>query len=342
MTQSFNPTMDKINLLVNLPPGFYKTPSLKPIFQRMGTFANVRKKSHNAPQEIEKDLAWADYVLMWSWPKLLPELLDKAPKLKMVGHLDVSQSAAKVAIERNLPLSVSRAGFSPAVAEMALTLILTTLRKTSNYHAQMRTAKEPWVASFPDDIDPLERELTGRSVGIIGFGRIGRRLGELLQPFKCDLRVADPFVPDAAVQQLGGRKAELSGLLKNSDIVVLCAASNQGTKHLLGRKQINGLRKNGILINVARAALVDTDALVARLKKNDLFAAIDVFDQEPLPKNHPLRKLPNAYLTPHRAGGLMASVERILNWLVDDIQAHIDGKERKHALTEAMIPALDA
>lgn len=331
----------KINLLVNLPEGFYRTPSLRLVFNRLNSFATVRKRSHNTPQEIEKDLAWADALLMWSWPKLLPALLEKAPKLRFAAQLDITQSAARVAVERGLPVSVGRAAWSPAVAEMALTLTLATLRKVSDYHAAMRKGNETWVKSFPNDIDPTERQLTGRPVGIVGFGRIGRRLGELLRPFGGEVRITDPFVSERAAKDAGVIKAELKDLIRNSDVVVLCAAANEGTRHLIGKREIGLFRKNAILVNVARAQLVDTAALVSRLKKGDLFAAIDVFDQEPLPKNHPLRKLPNAYLTPHRAGGVMASVERILNWMIDDLQAHLEGRPRSYPLTEAMIPSLE-
>jgi phosphoglycerate dehydrogenase-like enzyme len=331
-----------LNLLINLPPGFYKTPSLRPIFRRLKAMANLRQRSHNTPEEIARDLAWADAVIMWSWPKLLDELLDGAPKLKFAGQLDISQEAARVALRRGLAVSVSRAGFSPAVSELALGLILSTLRRISDYHAQTRTAKERWVGSFPDDIDPLERQLAGRNVGIIGFGAVGGRLGELLGPFGVKLRVYDPYLPDQVASARGAEKVELPQLLKLSEIVVICAASNPGTRHLLGAKQIRMLQKNAVLVNVARAALVDTDALIARLRKGDLFAALDVFDKEPLDKNSPLRKMPNAWLTPHRAGGVMESVQRILNWLIDDLEAHLAGEARKYPLTEQMVPRLDA
>jgi len=334
--------MDKINLLVNLPAGFYKTPSLRAAFARLGELATLRRRSHNAAAEIEKDLAWADAVLMWSWPKLTPDLLDKAPRLRFAAHLDVTQAPARAALERGLAVSVARSAFSPAVAEMALALTLALLRRTSDHHAAARRGDEAWVSSFPDDIDPRERELTGRPVGIVGFGQIGRRLRQLLAPFGGPVRAADPFVPADAMAAANVVKVELPELLRASDVVILCAAANAGTAKLLGKREINALRKNAILINVARAALVDTDALVARLKKGDLFAAIDVFDQEPLPKAHPLRKLPNAYLTPHRAGGILASVERILTWLTDDLESHLAGRPRRYALTERMLPALDA
>lgn len=329
-------------ILVNLPPGFYRTPASAAVLSRLDGIGEVRRRSHDTSEAIVDDLAWADAVLMWSWPKLLDPLLDAAPRLRFAGHLDLSQRAARVALNRGLPVSVSRAGFSPAVAEMALALILSALRKITDHQAAMRRGEEVWVASFPEDIDPLERQLTGRRVGIVGFGRIGRRLGELLSPFRVRLRITDPYLPAGVAAATGAIDSSLEELLADSEIVVLCAASNPGSKKLIGAPQIALLPKDAVLVNVARAALVDTDALVARLERGDLTACIDVFDREPLAADHPLRRLPNAYLTPHRAGGVMESVDRVLSWLVDDLEAHLAGRPRQHALTEAIIAALDA
>jgi len=163
-----------------------------------------------------------------------------------------------------------------------------------------------------------------------------------LAPFGCRVLAVDPFVPAAAVRKAGARRVTLEACLRSSDIVVLAAASNPGTRHLIGRRQVAALRKGSLLVNVARAALVDTDALIRRLRKGDMAAAIDVFNQEPLPSDHPLRRLPNAYLTPHRAGGTMGSVNRILTWLIDDTEAFVAGRPLRYPLTEAMTPALDA
>jgi D-3-phosphoglycerate dehydrogenase / 2-oxoglutarate reductase len=334
--------MDKPNILVNLPASFFKTPSLKPIFGRLAKIGKVKKTSHNAPDEIKKDLAWADAVIMWSWPTMSDELLDQAPKIKYMGHLDISQRGARVALARKLPISTSRHGFSPAVSEMALGLILTSLRRISDYHAQMRAGKEFWIKDFPIEIDPLERELTGRTVGIVGLGQVGGRLRELLEPFHCTVKVYDPFLPDELAKAKSVEKVELKDLMKGCEVIVLCAASNAGTKNLIDAKMIKAMKPGTVFVNVARAALVETDALVERLKKSDIVAAVDVFDQEPLPRNHPLRKLPNALLTPHRAGGLMSSVERILTWLIDDLENALAGKPLKCPVTENMISRLDA
>ena len=334
--------MHKINLLVNLPAGFFTAPVLAAAFARLEKSAVLRKTSHNTAAEIEGDLAWADAVLMWSWPMLTHELLDKVPRLKFSAQLDVAQRAARIALDRKFPVSVARRGWSPAVAEMTLGLILAALRKISLYHAAMRAGTESWVRNFPQDIDADERQLTGRPVGIVGFGAVGRRLAELLAPFQCGLRIHDPFLPDEIAAQFRAAKVSVAELIKCSDVVVLCAASNPGTARLLGPAEIAAFRKGAVLINVARAALVDTAALLARLRLGDMYAALDVFDKEPLAAEAPLRALPNAFLTPHRAGGILASVERILGQLSDDLEAHLAGRQRQYALSEAMLPSLDA
>ncbi|HPD16444.1 MAG TPA: NAD(P)-dependent oxidoreductase [Planctomycetota bacterium] len=330
----------KCRLLVNLPPGFFQCPQLKGVFARLRRLATLRQRSHNQAEEIARDLAWADAVIMWGWPTLTPELLARAPRLRFAGHLNLNQAGARAELEHGLAVSEARRGWSPAVAEMALALTLSGLRRLSDYHAAMRAGTEHWVSNFPLDIDPTERQLTGRAVGIVGFGGIGQRLAELLAPFHVALRTYDPFLPKAVAKRFGARLVGLMELCRESEIVVLCAANNAGTHHLLGKKEIAALQRNALLVNVGRAWLVDMQALEQRLRKGDLFAALDVFEKEPLEKDSPLRTLPNAWLTPHRAGAPMESVVRIVTMLVDDFEAFLRGRPRQHALTLDMLHCL--
>ncbi|MBM4036244.1 MAG: hypothetical protein FJ291_31295, partial [Planctomycetes bacterium] len=165
----------KCRLLVNLPSGVFRCPQLKGVFRRLGRLATLRKRSHDKPEEIAKDLVWADAVIMWAWPTLTREMLAACPRLRFAGHINLTQGIAKAELEHGLVVSEARHGWSPAVAELALGLILCGLRKISDYHAAMRAGTEHWVSDFPVDIDPAERQLTGRAVGIVGFGGIGRR-----------------------------------------------------------------------------------------------------------------------------------------------------------------------
>ena len=334
--------MSKVRLLINLPSGFFRHPELTNVFERLSAFAEVRTGSCNSADEIMPNLKWAEAVIMWSWPKITAEMLDVCPDLKFFGNLDISQSGAKILLNRKLPVSLGRRGFSPAVAEMALTLILASLRRTSNYHSNMWSGSESWVKDFPGDIDPNERELTGRRVGIVGFGGIGQRLSQLLSPFECDIKLYDPFLPEEVVRKFGFPRVSLKELAGHSEILVLCAASNPGTASLIDADFIESMPENAILVNVCRASLVDEVALISRLKRGDLFAALDVFSVEPLPSDSELRSLPNVYLSPHRAGGVIGSVVRILNYVIDDLEAFTNGSERKHALNEKMLDSLDA
>jgi phosphoglycerate dehydrogenase-like enzyme len=327
-----------MRLLINLPPTFFTHPQLKNHFARLEALATeVRHTSHNATDEIMADLPWAEAVIMWAWPGFGEIELASCPDLKFLGQINTTQKHVRACLSKGIAISEVRHAWSPAVAEMALTLMLAGLRRTSTFHQQIREATEPWVNDFPADIDPLERQLTGRPVGIVGFGGIGQRLAQLLAPFNVTLRIYDPFLPAAVAEPLGAQQVSVIDLVRESDVVVLCAANNEGARHLLGAEEIAALRPQAVLVNVGRSMLVDMPALQKRLERGDLTAMLDVFDTEPLEADHPLRKLPNAFLTPHRAGGIMASVERALDWLANDLEAFQQGRPLKYAVTERML-----
>jgi phosphoglycerate dehydrogenase-like enzyme len=328
----------KPRLLINLPPTFFTHPQLAAYFKRIEKIASaIRKTSHNTTAEIMNDLPWAEAVIMWAWPAFGMDELNLCPDIEFLGQINTTQKHVKACLARGIAISEARHCWSPAVAEMALALMLAGLRQTSAFHMQMRAGIESWVSDFPKDIDPRERQLTGRPVGIVGFGGVGQRLAQLLQPFHGTLRIYDPYLPDAVAKQYEAQPVSMMELIRDSDVVVLCAANNEGARHLVGVEEIAAFRSNAVLVNVGRSMLVDMPALQKRIEKGDLIAMLDVFDNEPLEVNHPLRKLSNAYLSPHRAGGIMESVERALVMLADDLEAFVSGKSLKYAVTEKML-----
>jgi phosphoglycerate dehydrogenase-like enzyme len=349
--------MRKAKLMMFFPSGFYRVESLKAAMARFDRLAKVTRLSppgdnlYSTARGLDlsdDDPRWAylpttDLAVMWSWPgTLTPAMLDRMACLQWSGNIDICKGPARLMVERGIPLSLAKKGWSPAVAEAALAMMLSVFRRITDYNLAMRHGREFWALSdYPGSLDPLERRLGGKSVGIIGYGGIGRRLVELLGPFHCDVRVCDPYVGAPAIEAGGATKATLAQVLRKSDAVVVAAAANLGTKHMIGRREIAMLKPGCLLVNVARARLVDTAALVGRLKKGDIMAAVDVFDAEPAPRNHPLRKLPNAYLMPHRAGGVLDSINLILNWLADDLENHLAGRPLKHGVTREMLPAMD-
>jgi phosphoglycerate dehydrogenase-like enzyme len=331
----------KINLLINLPVGFFIAPALAPVFDYLLKIANVRKTSHNTQEQIQEDLSWAEAIIMWSWPSFTDEMLDKALNLKFVGHINGTQASINACFNKGIAVSEARHAWSPAVAELALGLILNGLRKISQYHIDMRNGKENWVMDFPGDIDVQERQLTGRTVGIVGFGKIGQLLTELMTPFKTEIKVFDPYLPEDVIKKYNVSKVlSVLELIETSEIVILCAANNKGSEKVVGIKEIDAFRSNSILVNVGRSSLIDMEALQNRLEKNDMIAMLDVFDMEPLEVDSLLRSLKNVYLTPHRAGGVMDSVIRSLYAITYDIEAFCECRERKCQLTKAMLTSL--
>jgi D-3-phosphoglycerate dehydrogenase / 2-oxoglutarate reductase len=331
---------DRTRLLVNLPEGFFRTPALERHFARLGSLAEMRTSSHDHARQMAPDLSWAHAVIMWSWPVLLEEDLARAPDLRFLGQINSSRDGAQAAMRRGIALSEARHCWSPAVAELALGLVLSGLRRTSAHHMAMRAGGEKWVESFPVDIDPLERQLTGRAVGIVGFGRIGQRLAELLRPFHVTLRVYDPFLPADVPSRMGALRVGMDELAGESEVVVLCAANSENARHVVDGRLVGMLRPDCVLVNVGRSMLVDMEALRKRLEKGELIAMLDVFDTEPLERDSPLRTLPNAFLSPHRAGGIMESVDRALTMLTDDFEAHLLGRPLRYPVTEATLPSL--
>ena len=327
------------NILVNLPPTFFTDQRLAKHRQRLDQSGEVRIRSHNTLDEIMPDLPASEAIFMWAWPVLKQEHLQQAPRLRFMGQINTTKTTVKACLSLGIALSEVRACWSPAVAEMALALALAGLRRTSEYHCAMRSGQESWVNQFPADIDGRERQLTGRTVGIVGFGGIGQRLAELLQPFNVRLQVYDPFIPEAAIQAKNAQRTDLDVLISSSEVIVLCATNHESARGMINCTRIMAMPKDAVLVNVGRSMLVDMPALQERLTKGDLIAMLDVFDREPLEVDSPFRSLPNTYLTPHRAGGLIESVDRALTWLIDDFEAYLAGKPLRFGVTEAMLPS---
>jgi phosphoglycerate dehydrogenase-like enzyme len=328
----------KPRLLINLPPTFFSRAELKPHFDRLEKMAGqVRKTSYNLTEEIMRDLPWAEAVIMWAWPGFGDEELKSCPDLNFLGQINTSGQHARACLKKGIALSDVRYAWSPSVAELALVLAMSGLRQTSAYHIAMTRGNEHWIKDFPADIDARERQLAGRSVGIVGFGGIGQHLANLLKPFNVTLRVYDPYLPADVPARFGARPVELMELASESEVVVLCAAPVDSAQHMIDAKVIEAFQKDAVLVNVGRSVLIDMAALQERLQKGDLIAMLDVHDQEPLPADSPLRSLPNTYLTPHVAGGILASLDRALTWLADDLEAHLNGQPRKYAVTDKML-----
>ncbi len=229
-------------------------------------------------------------------------VLDAAPGLKYVGVLRTGTENVNVDLctERGIKVINAEGRNAVAVADQTVGMMISEMRNIARGHAALMNGQ--WVKMFPNVF--YSRDMRNCTVGIIGVGKIGSMVAERLKGFGCRILGCDIFLPEEEIIRRGCDEAvSKEELLRRSDIVTMHMVYEAGDPALIGEEEIALMKKTAILINCARAGLVDTDALVKALSEGRLGgAAVDVFEEEPLPEDHPYLKLPNITITPHSAG----------------------------------------
>ena len=211
------------------------------------------------------------------------------------------------------------------VAEWALGLMLIGLRNAGEQFRRLIGGEEFHRAT--DDAGYRLGELTGRSVGLIGLGHIGRRLIELLAPFRCPVLVYDPYVSKEVALALHVELAPLERVMAEPDVVVCTAPLTPRTRRMLGAAELDLLKTDAVFVNVSRGAIVDPEALIARARRGDIRVSLDVFDPEPIPAGSPIRELSNVFLSPHIAGVTAACRPRFFSFMVDELERFCIGHD---------------
>ncbi|MEU1401046.1 hydroxyacid dehydrogenase [Streptomyces sp. NPDC005728] len=251
----------------------------------------------------------------WGCPRLDAAALDAAPELRAVLHAagSVKGFTTPEVWRRGIVVSSAAAANALPVAEYTLAMILLAGKDVFAQRDLLRTRR-----TFPygDLVPGIGNH--GRRVGIVGASRVGRRLIELLRPHDLRASLADPYVDEAEAARLGVPLLSLDDLLRTSEIVTLHAPQTPETRHLVGARELALMPTGSVLVNTARGALVDHDALTAELRTGRLSAVLDVTDPEPLPADSPLFDLPNAFVTPHLAGSQGNEVARLGRTVVEE------------------------
>ena len=211
--------------------------------------------------------------------------------------------------------------FGPAVAEMALAMTLALSRDLTGGDALLRSGREKWFLAGNEKTFLL----FDQPVGFIGFGGLARALRPLLAPFCCPIRVYDPGMTDAYLQTQGVIPSDLETLLESSRVIYVLAAPTSANRALLDRNRLRLIAPDALLILVSRAHLVDFDALTELVGAGCFRAGIDVFPEEPLPPDHPIRCAPGALLSAHRAGGDAQGYRSIGRIVINDLEAVLSG-----------------
>jgi phosphoglycerate dehydrogenase-like enzyme len=270
-------------------------------------------------------------------PRISAAVIAAAPKLRFIGEMTGDRFGARIdtdaAFARGIRVVDTTNGSSYPVAEWALALTLIALRDAGKHFRAMIGPDVHAVPNPREDLGWQRGELTGKKVGLLGCGIIGRRLLQLLAPFHCDVRVDDPYLPKEVADIFGFLLTSLDYVLSESEVVICLAPLTPKTRRMIGERELDLLPPGSALVNVSRGAIIDSDALVERLRRGDITGAFDVFDPEPIPAGHAIRSLPNVFLTPHIASFSAANGPRFFRLMVDELDRWFHGHETLFDLT---------
>ncbi len=218
-------------------------------------------------------------------------------------------------------IAVAAPAFASPVAEYALALTLDLLRGVTRADRAFRSGDEAygWRGN---------REATSlfdADVGIVGFGNVGRALMPLLAPFRCRIRVHDPWLPGAVIVEHGGIPASLPEVFARSRVVLVLASLTRDNRHCIGAAELARMTPGSKLVLLSRADVVDFEALRNAAASGLIEAAVDVFPDEPVAPGDPIRRAPGILLSAHRAGGLDSALKAIGAMVVDDLELVLRG-----------------
>ncbi len=276
------------------------------------------REDYDVPQYIIDAIQDADIVITQFCP-INKKVIDACRNLKYIGVMRAGYENVNVdyAKEKGITVFNTPGRNAHAVSDFTVGMIICEARNIARGHMGIKTGN--WIREYSNsgDIPDLEE----KTVGIIGYGEIGRLVARKLSGFNMNIIVYDPFCKDDTVEAVS-----LDELMSRSDFITLHARLTEENKRMIGEKELSLMKKDAYIINTSRSGLIDEAALYEALKSNSIAgAAIDVFDEEPPAIDYPLVTLDNVTLTPHMAGGSNDAFKNTPKKLMADIKKALNG-----------------
>ena len=319
---------------------------------RLSEFAAVRTAYLEGPVGVIDDLApnpaaeaalaeiatgSTALVVTHGSPRVTAAVLDALPTVTFVGELEGDRFCTRIdtaaAAERGVVVVDTTHGSSLPVAEWALALAILGLRDAGRFVRALMNHELVGSGGHGDPGRLTNRELTGKRVGLIGFGHIGWRLVELLRPFEAEAIAFDPYAPRELADAAGISFARLDTVMSSCDLVCCLAPLTPGTRGLITGSLLSSMRPGSVFVNVSRGAVVDRAGLNEVAALGEHVFCLDVLEDEPIPVSQVLRDLPNVLLTPHIAGTTQESRFRFFSLMVDELRRHLHGLEPHAQIT---------
>lgn len=282
----------------------------------------VHESSRMPDAMVEMHLGEAAIIM--GQTRLPRERLMKAKKLRAIIDVETNFTDAidyDYCFANGIHVLTPGSAFADAVAESALGMAIDLARGITRADRDFRAGAEAYgldgnVGSF---------SLFGESIGLIGYGDLARAFHRLVAPFKCEISVHDPWVPDYVLKKAGVKSVTLDQLLRTSRVILVFAGVTSENQGFLGRKELELIRPDAAFLLMSRAAVVDFPAFIDLVRQGRFRAATDVFPVEPVPADDPVRKVEGLLLSAHRTGGMPDALFDIGRQAVADAELILKG-----------------
>lgn len=296
--------------------------------ERLKPFGDVRELPDSSPQTLLDALTEADALLVRSRTHVTARIIEAAPKLKVIGRASAScdHIDLRVAKQRQIGVVYAPAAATRSLIEFTVAMIVASQRRLLHYDRRLRSGE------FASLRQPQARELSRQTIGLLGVNPAGEGVGRIMaEAFGCRVVFHEPT--GARPAELRAEEVSFDDLLKTSDVISVHLPLRPSTRQIVNAARLAMMPPEATLVNTCRGALVDTEALAVALKEGRLAgAALDVFETEPLPLNHPLRNAPNCILTPHIGSVTRDSDEAVFD-VVDDVLRVLRGEAPRYPVT---------
>jgi len=316
---------EQIKILVSIPDGEVRdsffSEEQRVRLERLGCVEWNANAEQYGEEELAEKLRGVDICISgWGNTPFHEKTLKYADKLKLIAHIggSVRPMVGDAAFERGIRVCSGNRVFAESVAEGVLAYMLCSLRRIGEYEARMAAGEWPSLIGT--------RGLLGRSVGLVGYGMIAEYLVKFLKPFGCRIMVSSRHISAEELAEAGIEAAAAEEIFRTCDIISLHSSLTARTKHSIGADLLNSMKDGALLVNTARGALMDEEALVSVLKERPVWAALDVFETEPLPMDSPLRECERVLLMPHAAGPTADRRYVVTSHVLDDIGRFLNGE----------------
>lgn len=283
------------------------------------------------PKELDEAVKNVDVIITHHTP--INEQLISASNASYIGvcRAGVENVDAKAAVAKGIKVMRTMGRNAEAVSDFTMALMLAELRNLAKGHEAL--VKGEWKKKYANS--SFMGDMSGKTVGLVGFGYIGKLVAKKLSGFNVNVIAYDPFIKADALEEFNVKSVSLEELCKEADMISLHARLSKETEGLLGEKEFSMMKPTAYLINTARAGLINESALIKALEEHKIGgAALDVFWTEPLEKDHPLHNLDNVTITPHLAGATNDTFKMTPYLLLRELKRSLDAHEESNWLVK--------